>query len=122
MSIITKALNWCGYEIAKKLPFEESIAGVSNDDKEILKLCKDITMLSPERLLANIQAVRYIVDNSIPGSLVECGVWKGGSILSMLLTLIEKGDTKRDVYLIDTFHIRIFGSVIVIISLSFMSC
>ena len=35
---------------------------------------------------------------------MECGVWRGGSVLAMLLTLIDEGETDRDVYLYDTFE------------------
>jgi len=33
-------------------------------------------MTSPERILAIIDVVRYIVCAGIPGAVVECGVWK----------------------------------------------
>jgi hypothetical protein len=36
-------------------------------------------------------------------AIVECGVWKGGSIMAALLTLRRLGDFGRDVYLYDTF-------------------
>lgn len=50
------------------------------------------------------KAIEYIVRNRIPGDLVECGVWNGGSILLMALALKHFGDTSRKIYLYDTFE------------------
>jgi O-methyltransferase len=60
-------------------------------------------MTGVARLLAAIDAVRYCVGRSVPGALVECGVWRGGSILAMILVLQELGN-ERDIYLYDTFE------------------
>jgi hypothetical protein len=61
-------------------------------------------MTSPERITALTQAVRYVVANGLPGSFVECGVWRGGSMVATAVTLVELGDTTRDLYLFDTFE------------------
>jgi hypothetical protein len=39
----------------------------------------------------------------IPGAIVECGVWKGGSMMAVALTLLRLGDTERELVLFDTF-------------------
>lgn len=62
------------------------------------------TMISTERLLANMDAVEYTVRRDVPGALVECGVWRGGSVLAMIRTLQRLGVDDRDVYLYDTFE------------------
>jgi len=62
------------------------------------------TMTSPERLYALIQGVRYISATAIPGDIVECGVWRGGSMMAAARTLIECGDKERELYLFDTFE------------------
>jgi hypothetical protein len=62
------------------------------------------TMLDVERLFSLIQAVRYVVRESIPGDLVECGVWRGGAAMAAALTLTECGDTARRIHLFDTFE------------------
>lgn len=61
-------------------------------------------MTSVERQVALIDAVRYLVHRGIAGSFVECGVWRGGSTMAMLLTLLDLGITDRDAYLYDTFE------------------
>jgi hypothetical protein len=62
------------------------------------------TMTSPERLYALIQAVRYVARAGIPGSIVECGVWRGGSMMAAARTLLDCGDGGRDLYLYDTYE------------------
>ncbi len=49
------------------------------------------------------QSVEYIVRNQIPGDIVECGVWSGGSMLLAAYALTHFGDTSRRIYLDDTF-------------------
>jgi hypothetical protein len=61
------------------------------------------TMTSPERIGALREAVRYVVRCEIPGDIVECGVWKGGSMMAVALTLTELG-SKRRLHLFDTFE------------------
>ena len=61
-------------------------------------------MTSVPRLQACIDAVRYAVAREIPGPFAECGVWRGGSVLAMILTLQELGVDDRDLYLYDTFE------------------
>lgn len=62
------------------------------------------TMISTARLLANMDAVEYVVRRGVPGALVECGVWRGGSVLAMVRVLQRLGVDDRDVYLYDTFE------------------
>ena len=70
---------------------------------EICDAVKPYTMTSPARVNALIDAVHYIAANNIPGAMVECGVWKGGSAMAMMLTLRKLGDESRDFYLYDTY-------------------
>ena len=62
------------------------------------------TMTGPEKVNALILAVRYVARHQIPGDIVECGVWRGGSMQAVARTLIAAGDTSRDLYLFDTFE------------------
>jgi len=70
---------------------------------ELHELCREKTMTSIERMYALWSATRYIVDNELPGDFVECGVWRGGSVMLMAATLLRRGDTTRDLWLYDTF-------------------
>ncbi|MDP3724317.1 MAG: TylF/MycF/NovP-related O-methyltransferase [bacterium] len=71
--------------------------------QRIFRQCKPYTMTSIERMYALYKAVEYIVRADVPGSLVECGVWKGGSVMMMASTLKRMQETKRMIYLYDTF-------------------
>jgi O-methyltransferase len=62
------------------------------------------TMTSPERMYAVYQAVRHVHAARIPGDVVECGVWRGGSSMLAASTLLDLGDGERDMWLYDTFE------------------
>ncbi|NBE55392.1 TylF/MycF/NovP-related O-methyltransferase [Streptomyces boluensis] len=72
--------------------------------KDIIRAVKPWTMTSPERLNAFILATRHVVAHNIPGGIVECGVWRGGSMQACAKTLIEVGATDRELYLFDTYE------------------
>ena len=74
------------------------------EDQAIVNRAIPYTMTSVRRLQALIDAVRYCVRRDVPGAFAECGVWRGGSVLAMLLTLQELGVDDRDFYLYDTFE------------------
>lgn len=71
---------------------------------EVYKKVKPFTMTSPERVFALCEAVKYIHEKAIEGDVVECGVWKGGSMMAVAETLLRSGDSSRDLYLFDTFE------------------
>lgn len=62
------------------------------------------TMTSPARIHAIERAVRYIAAANIPGDVVECGVWRGGSSMAAALMLLETGLADRRLWLFDTFE------------------
>ena len=88
--------------------------------KNIFLKVKNYTMTSPERIFGLIEAVKYISKHSIEGDIVECGVWKGGSMMAIAETLLQMNDTKRNLYLYDTFEgmpaptKEIFRSIIIV--------
>jgi len=59
-----------------------------DEAKSIIRLVKPRTMTSPEKLNALISAVRYVVRHGIEGDIVECGVWRGGSMMAAAKTLL----------------------------------
>jgi O-methyltransferase len=72
--------------------------------QRIITDVKPWTMTSPEKLYALILATRHVVRHKIPGDVVECGVWRGGSMHAVAKTLLELDVTDRDLYLFDTFE------------------
>lgn len=68
------------------------------------KAVEPYTETSPERVWGLCNAIEYIVKNGVQGDVVECGVWRGGSMMAAARTLLELGDTSRHIYLFDTFQ------------------
>jgi predicted O-methyltransferase YrrM len=83
--------------------WQRSIPDVPADIKSIIQRVLPYTMTSPERLAALCPSIEYLVRTKIPGDVVECGVWKGGSAMAAALALIKCGDADRHIYLFDTF-------------------
>jgi hypothetical protein len=74
-----------------------------DDLRETIKRVRRNTMTTSPRLAALCDGVDYVVRNDVPGAFVECGVWRGGSMMAAALTLLRLGDSSRDLYLFDTF-------------------
>jgi hypothetical protein len=62
------------------------------------------TMTSHQKLYALIVATRHVARRQLPGAIVECGVWRGGSMQAIALTLLELDERERDLHLFDTFE------------------
>ena len=92
-----------GYAWRRFAPFDASIPESSAEELKIIREVKPFTMTSPERIYGLINAVRYVINNKIPGDLVECGVWKGGSMMTVAKTLLTLNSTDRELHLFDTF-------------------
>jgi hypothetical protein len=72
-------------------------------DRRVIEEVTPFTRTGTERVLALMQAVKYIVQADVPGAIVECGVWRGGSMMAAAKTLLELQRMDRDLYLFDTF-------------------
>jgi hypothetical protein len=59
-------------------------------------------MLNRQRLALLFELVGYCIKNQIPGSFVECGVWKGGAVGMMAFSAKYYGEP-RDLHLFDSF-------------------
>lgn len=85
-------------------PAQSDLGDLEPRDREIVERALPLTMTGVARLQAVVGAVRHCERRGIAGALAECGVWRGGSVLAMILTLLEAGTTDRDIYLYDTFE------------------
>ena len=97
------ALGRFGYELHRTQT--DDVFPVDYDDgiKALYCAVKPYTLTSHERVNALRAAVTYVVEADVRGAIVECGVWRGGSMLAVAHTLVELGATDRDLYLFDTF-------------------
>jgi len=82
-----------------KIPYD-----IESDFIEIYHKCKNFTLTSPERMYSLYKTTIYISKHKIPGDIVECGVWKGGSMMVCALTLMKLKDINRKIYLYDTYE------------------
>jgi O-methyltransferase len=62
-----------------------------------------LRQMSVERFSTLCDGVDYLVEHHIPGSIVECGVFRGASMMAIALELRRIGESERDLYLFDTF-------------------
>lgn len=62
----------------------------------------EYTFTSPPLAYALVSAVEHVVRNGVDGAIVECGVWRGGSMMLAAKVLPEP----RDLWLYDTFEAR----------------
>lgn len=100
-----------GYELVRARRAGGSLGGSEHfpadyDEsyREIIRAVRPFTMTGNDKLHALITATRYIQQHRIPGAIVECGVWRGGSMHAVARTLDELGDHSREIYLFDTFE------------------
>lgn len=71
---------------------------------ELYERVRPHTLTNLLRVNALVQGVRHVVQRRVPGAFVECGVWRGGSVMAMLLELQRLGVDDRDFYLYDTYE------------------
>ncbi len=86
-----------GELLAKRFPDS------SESQRNIIEAVTPYTMTSPERILALCDAVEYVCQNEIAGDIVECGVWKGGSMAAVARTLKTMSATERTLWMYDTY-------------------
>lgn len=89
-----------GVDVVRYHPVPPDFAA---DDRALFEYVVPYTLTSPERVSALANAVRWVVREEIPGAMVECGVWRGGSMMAVARTLLSLGAADRDLYLFDTF-------------------
>jgi hypothetical protein len=91
-------------DLTAPMPVTGDPKAATPEDRRIMEHAMPYTMTGGARLQAVIDAVRYCERRGVPGAFAECGVWRGGSVLAMILTLQDLGRADRDVYLYDTFE------------------
>lgn len=62
------------------------------------------TMIGHKRLQNLQDCVTTVLDQRIPGDLIETGVWRGGATIFMRAILQIYGDTERKVWVADSFE------------------
>lgn len=99
--VVLSAVGRLGYTLVRK------DAPLDNIDDGFARVSAGLgafSMTSRERLHALYQAICHVEREGIPGAIVECGVWRGGSIMLACRTLLALGSREREVCLFDTFE------------------
>lgn len=79
-------------------------ADMNRDTVETIVAVRQYSMTSTERLNGLCEAVRYLSQCQIQGDIVECGVWRGGSMMAIASMLMRHNDCQRNLHLFDTFE------------------
>jgi O-methyltransferase len=104
-NLVKAALAKSGWELARTAERDaQEVADLSEADRGIVGRVAPFTMTSVARRASLLAAVDHIARNGVAGDIVECGVWRGGSMMAVALALMARGDTTRDLYLFDTFE------------------
>lgn len=92
-------LNKRGYKIFKTVPFDAKARELGTDWPSI-----GYSMAGLKRL-DNLQfCVESVLNQTVPGDLLEAGVWRGGSCIFMRAILKLRGVTDRNVWVADSFQ------------------
>ena len=82
--ILKKIFSILGFEIRKKNNFNDRykdlIVDLEEFDEKNINIAKNLALTKKENLWSIIQSIKHISENNIEGDLVECGVFKGGSL------------------------------------------
>ena len=95
--VVRRFFRRFGYEVVRRDQF-------TPEELQLMEAVRPFTATSLHRVTALADAVKYVSQAKIPGDIVECGVWRGGSMMVAARTLVALGDASRDLYLFDTFE------------------
>lgn len=94
-----------GFALIRKTEPPVAQPDLEPEFRPLYKSCAPYTLTSIERVYALWKAVAYLSRHGIAGDIVECGVWRGGSMMAAARTLVELGDTRdRTLWLYDTYE------------------
>ena len=104
-NLVRSAARRFGFDVVKSPPDPRIVLDdLAPEERAAVQVGQPYSMTSLERLAALVQAVGHVVRHGVPGDLVECGVWRGGSMMAAATMLKKLGDTSRRLFLYDTFE------------------
>ena len=105
--IIKKIFNSFGLEIKRKNNFQDryfdSVTEMTEREVQILNEISEIALSSVANQWSIIQSLKHIKEKNIPGEIVECGVYKGGSLILICL-ISQMIELSRAIIGFDTFE------------------
>jgi hypothetical protein len=99
--VLKSVASRLGYELRNRAT---PPADMGEEFDRLYAECREFSKTSVERMYALYEACRYISVAKIPGAVVECGVWRGGSAMLAAGALRNRRETERDIWLYDTYE------------------
>ncbi len=107
-NFVQNFLSIFNLELRKKNNFEkryfDSVAEIHENELQILNEISAYALSSRANQWSIIQSLKYIKNKNIDGDIVECGVYKGGSLL-LILKILKILNLDKKVYGYDTFEL-----------------
>jgi len=104
-NLVLSSVSKAGYVISRKSTSRLNVIELSEKELQIVDSVLDnkLTMVSRARLIATLMACKYVLENSIEGDFVECGVWRGGNAI-VAAEMFKLYASEKNVWLFDTFQ------------------
>ena len=103
--LVGKAASKAGLTISRSSSLQNRLpVEATATDQATIDAVRPFTMTSSERIWSLLRAVDYVVGQPVEGDFVECGVWRGGSVMAMARRLRELGAADRTLWLYDTYE------------------
>jgi O-methyltransferase len=103
MHKLKTSLHRIGASLIRRTELDCLPSDLSDAERRTIRQVRPYTMTSISRIIAFMHTVEHVHRAGIPGSIVECGVWRGGGMMAAASTLLALADTSRDLFLYDTF-------------------
>lgn len=95
---VVKSMSKRGFKLYRAMPYDPAAREVGKDWPSI-----GYSMIGLERMRNLRKLTQTILDDNIPGDLIECGVWRGGASIMMKAVLSAAG-SDRTLWLADSFE------------------
>lgn len=103
--LVGKTVSRFGFSVSRTVTLENRLPVEANaQDSKVIASVRPFTMTSSERIWSLLRAVDYVHQNNVAGDFVECGVWRGGSVMAMIAQLKNLNAPERTIWLYDTFE------------------
>jgi O-methyltransferase len=102
--LVKGAVRAAGYDLVSTKVQARVHADFDAFENQLVSEVQPFTMTNAERIVMLSRGVRHVINVGVPGAIVECGVWRGGSMMVVAKTLQRAGARDRRLYLFDTFE------------------
>ena len=97
--LVQRLVERTPYRVSRRFPLDADAATIATVER-----VTPFSLCTAARLVETVRATEYVARAGLPGALVECGVWRGGNVMAIALTLQRLGCADRELYLYDTFE------------------